>query len=278
MAVDYTAQAKFPLNEDGGGNWGAIINGILDILDRGLEVTLTAGEAISAGDVVALKASDGKMWKAISTDSTLTPAIGVAPSDVASGAEGKVLGFGYIDVHTSYSGGSSVEFTAGDGVYVGSVAGQVAATRDSWSSPLGYAKADTDNSWDTSIMVRPGPRRSELVRDLAVEKQAHFAEEISLGNLGATETVNWQSGNNQAGVLNDDLALSFTAPSGPCHLTFRIIGDAVGGHTMIWPAATQWPSGGTPLAVSLDPDLTDIFCAYYDGAGNYFSTLATSFT
>ena len=278
MAVDYTAEAKFPLNEDGGGNWGAIINGVLTILDRGLEVSFTAGEAISAGDVVALKAADGKMYKALSTDSTLTPAIGIAPSDVSIAAVGKVLGLGYIDVHTSYSGGSSVEFTAGDQVYVGSIAGQVAATRNSWGGPVGYAKADTDNSWDTRIMVRPGDRRSELVRDIAVEKQAHFAEEIWLGNLGAGETINWTNGNNQAGVLDANLQLSFTDPSGPCHLTFRIIGDAVGGHTVTWPVATKWPSGGTPLAVSLGASYTDIFCGYYNGAGTYYGTLATSFT
>jgi len=277
MTVSYTTEAKFPLNEDGGGNWGAIINGVLTILDRGLEVAFTAGEAISASDVVALKAADGKMYKALATDSTLTPAIGVAPSDVASGSVGKVLGFGYIDVHTSYVG-ASVDFTAGDQVYVGSVAGQVAATRNSWGGPVGYAKADTNNSWDTRIMVRPGDRRSELVRDIAVEKQAHFAEEIWLGNLGTVEAVNWTNGNNQAGVLNDDLALSFTDPSGPCHLTFRLIGDAVGGHTITWPVATQWPSGGTPLAVSLAASYTDIFCAYYNGAGAYYGTLATSFT
>jgi len=276
--VSYTEEAKFPLSGDGGRNWGAIINGVLTILDRGLEVAFTAGEAISASDVVALKAADGKMYKALASDSALTPAIGVAPSDVASGSVGKVLGFGYMDVHTSYSGGSSVDFTAGDQVYVGSVAGQVSATRNSWGGPVGYAKADTNNSWDTRIMVRPGYRRSELVRDIAVEKQAHFAEEIWLGNLGAGETINWTNGNNQAGVLNANLALSFTDPSGPCHLTFRLIGDAVGGHTATWPVATQWPSGGTPLAVSLSPNYTDVFCAYYNGAGAYYGTLATSFT
>jgi len=274
--VSYTDEAKFPLSADGGRNWGAIINGILAILDRGLEVTLTAGEAISEGDVVALKASDGKMYKALATSETLTPAIGFAPADVASGSEGKVLGFGYIDVRTSYDG-SSIEFDIGDAVYVGSTAGQLAATRDSWSSPVGYAKAATNNSWDTRIMVRPGPRRAELFEQISIDKQAHFTQEVWLGDLGAGEVIDWTQGNNQAGVLNNDLVLNFTAPSGPAHLTLRLKGDTVGGHTLTWPTAVQWASGGTPPAVSLGASYTDIFCGYYDGSGNYYGSLGTSF-
>jgi len=274
MTVSYTDEAKFPLNEDGGANWGAIINGVLEAMDAGLEMTLTAGEAISGGDVIALKASDGKMYKALGTSEALTPAIGIAPEDVANGSEGKVRGFGWIDISTS---STSVAFTAGDNVYVGAVAGTLSATRSSWGSPVGYAKSDTNNSWDTRICIRPGPRRAELVDQLSIDKQAHFTQEVWLGNLGSSERVNWPNGNTQAGVLNDDCALSFTDPGGPCHVTLRIEGDAVGGHTVTWPVAVKWPSGGTPLAVSLSPNYTDVFCGYYDGGGNYFGTLGTSF-
>jgi len=276
MAVSYTEEAKFPLNEDAGGNWGAIINGVLEMLDRGLELTFTAGEDISEGDVVALKASDGMMYKALATSETLTPPIGIAPNDVDNGEEGKVLGFGWIDVHTSYTG-DSIEFTAGDAVYVGSTAGRVAATRSSWGSVVGTVKTDTDSSWDTRILVRPHARQAELFDQVAIDKQAHFTEEVNLGNLGSVETIDWTQGNNQGGILNDDLALSFTAPGGPAHLTFRIAGDAVGGHTVTWPVAVKWASGGTPQAVSLAATYTDIFCAYYDGNGSYYGSLATSF-
>jgi len=163
-------------------------------------------------------------------------------------------------------------------VYVGSTAGQLAATRDSWSSPVGYAKTATNNSWDTRIMVRPGPRRAELFEQISIDKQAHFTQEVWLGNLGAGEAIDWTEGNNQGGVLNDDCALSFTAPGGPAHLTLRLIGDAVGGHTVTWPTAVQWANGGTPYAVSLSANYTDIWCGYYDGSGNYYGSLASSFS
>lgn len=276
--LTYTDEAQFPENEDGGASWGAIINGVLEALDKGLRITLEAGEAISAGDAVALKASDGKMYKALSTSETLTPPIGIAIADVASGSDGLVLGFGWIDVHTSYGGGASVDFTAGDMVYVGSTAGQLSKTRDSWSSPVGYAKADTNNSWDTRICVRPGSRRAELVEQICIDKQAHFTEEVWLGELGSGEVIDWTQGNNQGGVLNTNCGLSFTPPSGPAHLTLRLVGDSTGGHTVTWPTAVQWAGGGTPSAVSLSPNYTDIWCGYYDGNGNYYGSLASSFS
>ena len=153
--TSFTEEAKFALLDTGAQDWGAVVNGVLEALDAGAELTFVFGENVTAGDCVALSSTDGKVYKAASNDSTLTPAIGFAPNTVTSGNKGKVRWFGWIDVDTSFSYTDSVSFSPGDPVYVGSVAGRLAKTQYSFANYLGYAKSFTDADFTTRIIIHP---------------------------------------------------------------------------------------------------------------------------
>lgn len=155
MTISYTEEMKFPQSESGGYNWGAILNGVLEALDSGQELTFTFGEDVDAGECVAINSTDGRIYKADAKSATLTPAIGFAPNDVTSGNDGKVRYFGYVDVDTAFSAGASISWSAGEAVYPDSVAGRICKTQYSWANPVGYAKGATDSSWNTRVVVQP---------------------------------------------------------------------------------------------------------------------------
>jgi hypothetical protein len=166
MTISYTDEMKFPQSESGGYNWGAILNGVMEALDRGQELTFTFGEDVDAGECVAISSADGRVYKADATSATLTPAIGFAPNDVTSGNDGKVRYFGYVDVDTAFSG-ASISWSPGEPVYPDSVAGRICKTQYSWANPIGYAKGATDSSWTTRIIVQPNPWDGPLNQWLA---------------------------------------------------------------------------------------------------------------
>lgn len=266
-AISYTSEAKFPLSEDGGYNWGAIINGVFEALDRGMELTFSAGENIAAGDVVALK-SNGSVYKAKATDQALTPAIGIAPSAITSGQEGKVRGFGYIDVDTSYSCGASVSWSPGDPAYVGTVAGRLSKTRTSWSGPIGWCKQVTDGSFDTRFFLAPAHRRSEMFLDAKFQNGATFWREVAIGASGAAKTIDWTQGNKQAVILSADCEFTFTAPAGPCNLVLRLVQDGTGSRLVTWPGSVKWPAGTAPT-LTTTTWAEDLVCFYYNGISYY---------
>jgi hypothetical protein len=82
------------------------------------------GEAVVEGDVLAIKASDGKCYKADADDSTLRPAAGVAGAKASSGANvpvvtrGQVGGLssltkgGYVFLHTTAGATTQTQPTA----------------------------------------------------------------------------------------------------------------------------------------------------------------------
>jgi len=270
--MDYTDEMKLPLPEDGSYNWGAVINGILELLDAGHEITLTFGEAVAAGSCVAIKTTDGKVYKAKATDSTLTPAIGLAPDAVTSGNEGKVRDFGWLDVDTSYSFGADLSWAAGEPAYVGSVAGRLAKTAQSWSNVVGWCKATTNSSYLTRFRIGPTLRVSDLVYDLRVQRQAVFTSEIANGNSGASKTFDWRAGNKQTVTMTDDCEFTFTAPAGPCNLVLRIVQDGTGSRTVTWPGTCKW-AGGTAPTLTTTAWAIDVVCFYFDGMNYYGSAV-----
>ena len=271
MAISYTQQAKFPLHEDGGYNWGAIINGVFEALDRGFELTFEAGQDISAGDCVALK-SDGAIYKALCTDQTLTPAIGFAPYDIDEGDEGKVRGFGWIDVDTSWSAGADESWSPGEAVYVGDEPGRLSKVHQSWANYLGYAKSHTTADYTTRIFIEPRLRGNRLVDSLVIGSQAVFAAEVDNGQSGANKTIDWTAGNKQMVILTADCTFTFTAPKGPTNLVLRLVQDATGGRDPVWPAAVKW-SGASEPGWTAAGNSVDIVCFYYDGNNYYGSDL-----
>lgn len=271
MTINYTEEMKLPMPDGLPYNWVAIINGIVESLDAGAELTFTFGENVSAGDAVSLKSTDGRIYKAQSNDSTLTPAIGFSPNSVSSGAEGKVRWFGWIDIDTSYSAAINPSWSPGECAYVDSIGGRLAKTQSSWANAVGWAKTNTSSDFTTRFAIRPEPRCSRVLRDLLVQKRAVFADEYDNGESGAAKTIDWTNGNKQKLVLSGNAVLSFAHPFGVCTVTLKVEQDASGSRTVTWPPTVKWP-GGTAPTLSTDPYAVDIACFYHDGLNYYGSS------
>ena len=267
MTISYTQEMLFPQLEDGGYNWGAVFNGIVELLDKGLELNFEAGENIGAGDCVAIKMADAKIYKALDTDSTLTPTIGIAPSAITSGNRGKVRYFGWCDIDTS---DTSVSWSPGEYAYVGSTAGKLSKTRQSWSNAVGFAKSWTDSDFTTRLVINPQHPVDARFESIDIEKQATYDEEVDNGESGATATIDWTAGNIQGVTLTDDCTFTFTAPAGPANLVLRLVQDGTGSHNPVWPATVKWPAGTEPTwtATAWGVDVVAFYC---DGTNYYGS-------
>lgn len=276
MSTSYTEEAKFPLLDTGSQNWGSAMNGIMEALDAGAELTFVFGENVSAGDAVALKTIDGLVYKAASNDPALTPAIGFAPNTVVSGNQGKVRWFGWIDVDSSFGAGDSVSWSPGECVYLGSVAGHLAKTRYSWANPIGWAKSFTTAGLISRIAIKPRHRCSELVTDLTSQKKIVFVSEVDNGNSGAAATIDWNEGNKQKIVLSDDCVLSFTHPFGVATVTLKVQQDPTGSHLATWPPSVKWADGTAPT-LTTDANAIDIVVFYFDGL-DYYGSSALDFS
>lgn len=274
--TSYTPEAKFALLDNGGQDWGSVVNQMLEALDAGAELTFVFGENVSAGEVVSLSMSDGKIYKAASNSETLTPAIGFAPNTVTSGNQGKVRWFGWIDVDTSFSATASLSWSPGEWAYPGSVAGRLAKTRYSWANAVGWAKSFTDDDLITRFAINPHHRNDKLVESLTAEKKIAFVSEYDNGNSGSSKTIDWGNGNKQKLVLTDDCILTFQHPFGIMTVTLKLAQDATGSRLVTWPPNVKWPAGTAPT-LSTDPDAIDLLCFYHDGL-DWFGTSSLDYS
>ena len=68
------------------------------------------------------------------------------------------------------------------------------------------------------------------------DKQAYLASMISNGDSGTSKNVDWTAGNIQSLTTTGNCTLTFTAPTGPCCLTLKIIHEASDtAYTYVWP-------------------------------------------
>lgn len=103
-------------------------------------IKLTAGEALSTGDVVHIK-SDGKAYTADSDGSSTFPARGVVGKGGASGATVEILFSGAV------IGGFS-SLTPGATQYLSATAGEVTETAPTNEQPCGFAVSATEILFD----------------------------------------------------------------------------------------------------------------------------------
>ena len=102
-----------------------------------------------------------------------------------------------------------------------------------------------------------------------ITKNIYFLSEVDNGNGGVAKTINWKSGNKQLITLDSVIcALTFTAPSGACNLTLRVIQDASGNRTLTYPANVKWAENTEPT-LSTAGNVIDILTFYYDGTNYY---------
>lgn len=104
---------------------------------------------------------------------------------------------------------------------------------------------------------------------------AYFIETDN-GNSGTADTVDWGLSNKQKSTLTGNCTFTFTAPAGPCSLILKLVQDATGSRTVVWPAAVKW-SGGTAPTLTTTASKIDLISFYYDGT-NYYGTSALNYT
>ena len=133
----FSEEQKFELPDSGSSNWDAVLNAIFTSIDSGREVTLNAGQVLAQYDAVYIK-SDGKIWKAKADSLTTLPAIGLIPTAIASGVDGKVRTLGWI-TNVAWS------WTPGQKLYVSdATAGAITSTKPSVNPQIiGIAKTAT---------------------------------------------------------------------------------------------------------------------------------------
>ena len=100
-------------------------------------------------------------------------------------------------------------------------------------------------------------------------KTAHFDAEFDNGNSGAGDAIDWRVGNKQKSTLTGDVTYTFTDPTGPCNLIFRLIQDGTGGRDVTWPAAVKW-LGTEPTWSDGAAGKTIVVSFYHDGT-NYWA-------
>lgn len=110
---------------------------------------------------------------------------------------------------------------------------------------------------------------------------ARFAKTVTFkeydnGNSSTSLTVDWGKGNKQKVTLTGNCTFTFTAPSAPCSLIFKLVQDGTGSRTVTWPAAVHW-SGGTAPTLTTTASKVDIVSLYYDGS-TYFGTSSLNYT
>jgi len=131
------------------------------------------------------------------------------------------------------------------------------------------------HSANTDTQLDSGELTVDADDCVKINETAYFDAEFDNGNSGAADTIDWKVGNKQKSTLTANCTYTFTAPSGPCNLIFKIIQDSTP-RTIIWPATVKWPGGTAPIISTGSGDI-DLIAFYYDGT-NYFGMASLDFS
>lgn len=164
-------------------------------------------------------------------------------------------------------GGLSVGFTANQSGTAGYNALKINITETATGSGTKRLISAQVGSVDKFVVDNAG--NTTVVGNIIATKQIYYAAEIDNGNSGASDTIDWTLGNLQKSTITADCTYSFTAPTGPCHLTLRIIQDGTGNWTATLPSG-KWASGIVPL-IKDTASKWSILSIYYDGSAYSYS-------
>lgn len=162
---NFSKNYNIPRLPVGAVEWPAIVNTLVDRVEAGRTIKVTAGEALAANEAVQPPDSTGKVFKA----TNLTNFLGIVKDAIALNAEG----FVYASVGNEVTD-ATWAWTVGGLIYVGATAGtltQIKPTPD--AIPIGYATA-------TSIVLgRP------VINERPQAVSHHFAQP----NVAAGQTA-----------------------------------------------------------------------------------------
>jgi hypothetical protein len=100
-----------------------------------LRFAATAGETLAIGDVVCIKGSDGKAYKADADDSSLRPAVGIISKGGATLASVEITAIGILAGQTAV--------TPGYRIFLSNTPGVMTTTAPTNAQVLGWAQTST---------------------------------------------------------------------------------------------------------------------------------------
>lgn len=102
---------------------------------------------------------------------------------------------------------------------------------------------------------------------------------VDLGTVGTTEAIDWNAGNVQQLVLDENLTLTMTNPVSGMAYTLILIQDGSGTNTVTWPANVKWPGGTAPTisAGAGDIDVVTLLYNNEDSRDEYYANFAQDF-
>lgn len=133
-----------------------------------------------------------------------------------------------------------------------------------------------DSTGNVGIGSAAPGAKLEINGGIRINEDACFDAEYNNGNSGTAKTLSWRNGNKQKVVLTGNCTFTFSAPGGACNLVLKLVQDATGGRTVVWPAAVKWALAGTAPVLSTGANAIDIISFYYDGT-NYYGVASVNF-
>ena len=112
--------------------------------------------------------------------------------------------------------------------------------------------------------------------DLEINQHATFDAEVANVVTASGCALDWGTGNKQRLTMDDDCAVTFTAPDGVGNFLLHAIQDGSGGHALTFVTSVKWPDGTEPTYTT-GADAEDILTFYYDGT-SYFGVGSLDFT
>lgn len=98
----------------------------------------------------------------------------------------------------------------------------------------------------------------------------YFSPLVSHGSLGASETVNWDAGNEHYGVLDADCTFTFSNPKDGGRYVLLLKQDGTGGRNIILPASVKWKDGTTPTFTTMTANQGVLITLMYVTALTYY--------
>lgn len=142
------------------------------------------------------------------------------------------------------------------------------ATFDATNTRVGIATASPSTTFEVG--------GTTTTTDLQINESVYFDAEVDDGNAGTADTIDWTIGNAHKSTVTGNVIYTFTAPSGPAHLTLKLVHDATAtSYTRTFPATVKWAGGAAPTWSQIASSI-DIVTFYFDGT-SYFGAANIGF-
>jgi hypothetical protein len=144
---------------------------------------------------------------------------------------------------------------------------------------------DTDNELKIGVGQTPGTTTAinitsgadvEIADDLILLGTARWGTDPNLGDVGATETLNFNENNNYVVLLDQNCVISVTDPSAYIQKgTVIFYQTGAGSYTVTWPSNFDWNSDTAPTLSTTSGDCDVLSYVYWSTEDAYFCTMST---